>query len=81
MERLEALAFVIRETRRNKNLSQEQLAERAKLHRNFVSFIERSKSRPAIDSIFAIADALGVRASTLIARAEEIATVFDADQE
>ena len=73
MDRLEALAFVIRDARRNKNLSQERLAELAKLHRNFVSFVELAKSRPAIDSIFAIADALGVRASMLIALAEDMA--------
>lgn len=72
MDRLKALGLAIREARRAQHLSQEKLAELAKLHRNFVGLVERAESQIAIDSLFAIADALGMTASTLLAQAETI---------
>ena len=72
MNRLNALSLVIRETRLERKLSQEKLAELAKLHRNSVGLIERNLTTLALDSLFAIADALEVSASKLIAKAEEL---------
>lgn len=73
MNRLEALGLVIRETRQAKGLSQEKLAELSKLHRNFIGLVERSATVPALDSLFAIADALGCEASELMTKAEQLA--------
>lgn len=73
MNRLEALGLAIREARLERNISQEKLAGAANLHRNVVGLIERNVSTPAISSLYAIADALGVPASKLVARSEEIA--------
>jgi len=80
MNRLEALSLVIRETRLQRGLSQEKLAELARLHRNSVGLIERNLTALAVDSLFAIADALDVPASVLLAKAEEISAnvVLDA---
>ena len=55
------------------NRLQEKLAELAKLHRNVIGLAERNVSAPALESLFAIADALGTSASELVARAEELA--------
>jgi len=72
MNRLEALSLVIRETRLQRELSQEKLAELARLHRNSVGLIERNLTALAVDSLFAIADALDVPASQLLASAEAL---------
>lgn len=74
MNRLEALGAAIREARLKKKLSQEKLAELACLHRNFVGLVERATTKLAIDSFFAISDALDVPASVLLARAEQLAS-------
>jgi transcriptional regulator with XRE-family HTH domain len=72
MNRQQALGLAIRNARRKQKLSQEKLAELAKLHRNFIGLVERAETPPAVDSLFAIADALGILASALVATAEEI---------
>ncbi|RIX44665.1 MAG: XRE family transcriptional regulator [Rhodocyclales bacterium GT-UBC] len=74
MNRLEALGAAIREARLKQKLSQEKLAELASLHRNFVGLVERAATKLAIDSLFAISDALVVPASVLVARAEQLAS-------
>jgi len=73
MNRLEALGQAIRQARLERQLSQEKLAEMAKLHRNFVGLVERNATVPAMDSLLAIADALEIPASELVATAERIA--------
>ncbi|BCN08964.1 hypothetical protein RPSD_08490 [Ralstonia solanacearum] len=73
MDRIAAFGQVVREARLVKGLTQEALAEQAELHRNFVSLIERGQSKVALDSLFAIADALGMPASELLRLAEVLA--------
>jgi transcriptional regulator with XRE-family HTH domain len=73
MNRLQAIGAAIREARQERQLSQEKLAEHAKLHRNVIGLAERGVSAPALESLFAIADALEMPASKLVARAEELA--------
>lgn len=72
MERIEALGLVIKAVRQDRKLSQEKLAERAGLHRNFVGLVERNLTKLALDSLVALADALEVDASELLARAERL---------
>jgi transcriptional regulator with XRE-family HTH domain len=72
MERIEALGLVIKAVRQERKLSQEKLAEIAGLHRNFVGLVERNLTKLAVDSLFAIADALDLDASELLARAERL---------
>ena len=59
---------LLRELRKETGLSQVALAERAALHRNFISLIERGESQPTGDTLFRLADALGVTAVELVAR-------------
>lgn len=75
MNRTRAFGLVVREARKEAQLSQEKLAEKAKLHRNFVGLLERNATTAALDSIFALADALQIPASELIARAEQLAVL------
>jgi transcriptional regulator with XRE-family HTH domain len=56
----------VRELRRARGLSQEELAFRAGIHRNYLGGIERGEPNPALDNISAIAKALGVDPSELL---------------
>ena len=65
-----AFGTVVRECRRERKLSQEQLGFEAGLTRNFISLVELGQRSPTLDTIEALAQALGISASALIARAE-----------
>ena len=52
-------------------MSRETLAERAGLHQTYIGLIERGMRNPSLDAADAIAEALGVRLSELIAEAEQ----------
>lgn len=54
----QAIGEKIRKARKAKNMTQEQLAERANLSWSFISRIECGKSYPRSDSLRRIADAL-----------------------
>lgn len=73
MNRNEALGAVIRATRIRLNISQEKLAETAKLHRNAMGRIERCEVVVSTGTLWLIADALGVPASELMREAEILA--------
>ena len=51
--------------RRSKGLSQEVLAEKAELHRNYVGGIERGERNVGLRNVFRLARALGVTVSQL----------------
>lgn len=50
---------------------QEELADRANLHRNYIGMIERAERTPTLLAIEGIAKGLQLKASELIARAED----------
>jgi transcriptional regulator with XRE-family HTH domain len=52
--------------RRAKRLSQEALAEKAELHRNYVGGIERGERNVGLRNIVRLAKALGVTTSELV---------------
>lgn len=58
--------------RLERGLSQEELAHNAGLHRTFISLVERGKRQPTLATIFDLAEALGVRPSTLVRKAETL---------
>jgi len=51
-------------------LSQEKLAEKAGVHRTYISLIERNVKNPTLDVLFRICKALGIKPSTLVKRLE-----------
>ena len=60
----------LRKLRERAGLSQEQLADRAGVHRTYVSLLERNKKSPTIDVLFRLCKALRFPAAKLIARVE-----------
>ena len=62
----EVLAKNIRLFRNNLGMSQEELGEKAKLHRTYVGMIERSERNLSIDNIEKIAKALNVKPHQLL---------------
>lgn len=50
----------IQEIRKGKKLSQEMLADLAKLHRTYISDIERGNKNVSLENIKKLSDALGV---------------------
>ena len=74
MSREPCIGLAIRTARLAKKLSQEKLAEVAGLHKNAVGLIERYEIAPTTDTLFKIADALGMNASEIVANAELLAS-------
>lgn len=62
----EILAKNIRELRLTKQLSQEELADICRLHRTYISDIERGNRNVSIDNIEKIAKGLNVAPSVLL---------------
>lgn len=56
----------IRAIRKEKNLSQEELAALANIDRSYMGHIERGEKNVTLTKIYQIADALGVPAGTLL---------------
>jgi transcriptional regulator with XRE-family HTH domain len=56
----------VREIRKEKGLSQEELAHKADLHRTYIGMIERAEKNITLINIEKIANALEVEIATLI---------------
>jgi transcriptional regulator with XRE-family HTH domain len=56
----------LREIRKGKNLSQEDVANRSKLHRTYISDIERGARNVSLVNIEKIAKALGITPKSLL---------------
>ncbi len=65
MDRKQLLGRRIKELRKAKKLSQEDLAERAGISTPYVSQIERGKENPTLDLLFKLTDALKVSLSEM----------------
>jgi len=62
----------VKRLRTTLELSQEQLAERANLHRTYISDVEAGKRNPSLASIQRLARALGAPLSAVFCAAEEV---------
>ncbi len=69
---LVGLGKAIRELRTERGWSQEELSLRTGVHRNYIGGIERAERKPTVETVAVLADALGVKTSELIARAERL---------
>src|SRR5208283_1618700 len=70
LEFSDAFALVLQRHREAKKLSRQALAQKAGLHQTYVGMIERGLSNPSLDTTNAIAEALEIPFSKLIAEAE-----------
>ena len=66
MKILTEVGRLIRKHRIAKGWSQEELADRASVHRTFVSSIERGVRNPTVTSLHRIASALGLTVSEML---------------
>lgn len=64
----EVLALNLRTYRRDRRLSQEELAHRAEIDRTYISALERSVYAASIDVVDRLARELGVEAADLLQR-------------
>lgn len=63
---LKKLGERIRQLRNKTGISQEDLADRAKIHRTYMGRIERGESNPPVYTLFRIASALKTNPSELL---------------
>ena len=63
---------VLQKQRKAKELSQEALAEKAQVHPTHIGLIERGLRNPSLNVAGALANALGLSLSDLIAQAEKL---------
>lgn len=62
----EAFGETLRELRKEKGLSQEELAHESGLDRTFISLLERGKRQPSLGTIINISSSLGIEADRLV---------------
>lgn len=67
-----ALGLAVKARRQELELTQEQLANDTDLHQRWLSNVETGKRNPSYGSLRRLAAGLGLSASQLLARAEQI---------
>ena len=65
-----ALGEELRRARDEAGLSQDEVAARAKIDRSYLSQLENDKKSPTLDLLMRVCEAIGIKASTLVARVE-----------
>ena len=72
MEPERAYGRVLRQARKRRGLTQEKLADKADVQRNYVSLIELGRHSPTLGMQFKLSAALAQSPSVLVAQAEEL---------
>jgi transcriptional regulator with XRE-family HTH domain len=67
-----ALGLAVKARRRELGITQEALANDTDLHQRWISNVENGKRNPSYASLRRLAEGLGLSASELIARAEQL---------
>ncbi|MCJ8141695.1 helix-turn-helix transcriptional regulator [Ancylobacter sp. A5.8] len=70
MDLKEVMAVNLRRTRHDKNMTQEELADRASLSARYIGAIERADVSASVTVLGQIADALGIEAGELLKPSE-----------
>ena len=68
----EKFGLAVRHLRLQRNLTQEELAHRALLHRTYLTDIERGTRNPSIEVVDKLANGLGIKLSELFRRVETV---------
>ena len=66
MDKFLSLGNKIRQSRKDKGITQEDLAHLSGLDRSYVGYIERGEQNITLSTLFQISEALGVAASYLL---------------
>ncbi|UNK20785.1 helix-turn-helix domain-containing protein [Paenibacillus sp. N3/727] len=62
---------ILKSIRKKQKVSQEELAFRSNLDRTYISMLERGIHQPTLNSLLAIAAALGMKAAELVGLVED----------
>lgn len=68
MDVRERIGLNVQNLRREKSLSQEELADRAQIHQTYLSGVERGKRNPTVVVLQRIAEALGSDIEVVVRR-------------
>ncbi|MBY0562426.1 helix-turn-helix transcriptional regulator [Hyphomicrobium sp.] len=68
MELRRIVAQNLRRLRQDRGLTQEELADRAGLNRNYVGMVEREENAPTVDTLEALAKALDIDPTALLVK-------------
>lgn len=71
MESTPKIGKTLRDARKSAQLTQEALADKAGVHRTYVSLLERDKKSPTLKVVFQLCHALNKRPSELISEYED----------
>ncbi len=63
---------VLQKMRLKAGMTQEELALKAKVDRTYISMLEHNKKSPTLDMLFRLCQAMGVKASSVIAKVEKL---------
>lgn len=63
---LEKFGEKVQKVRKSRGISQEELASRLAMHRNYIGMVERGERNPTIRTLYKIAKALKVDSSDLL---------------
>src|SRR5260370_40188265 len=67
----QAFAKVLREVRKERGISQEELGFQSGYHRTYIGMLERGLMNPTLRTILSVASALGLPAGDLVQRVED----------
>lgn len=67
-----AFGQVLREVRKEKGISQEQLALQSDIDRTYISKLEKGLYQPTLSTLFAIAPVLGCPPAELVERVDKL---------
>jgi transcriptional regulator with XRE-family HTH domain len=67
------VARILRHERELRSLSMNQVAERAGLSQQMVSYVERGMRNPTLETLLRITNAIGINLAKVIARAQKAA--------
>ena len=70
MEVERVFGLVLKDLRNQNGVSQNDLADLAELDRTYISLLERGLRQPTIETLFKLAQALKIKASTIIQKME-----------
>lgn len=71
MDAVKAFSEVLRGVRKEREMSQEELADACRLDRTYISLLERADRQPTLTTLLLLAAALGTTASAFLVEVEK----------